>query len=65
MKNKFLKSAAVIKAQFVLLLLLCVSLTSQADNKLLESVVTYNQLDKVLNFDKTWVDYPAYSDRSG
>lgn len=55
------------KMQFVLLLLLlfCVSLTSQADNKLLESVVKYEQLDKVLNFDKTWVDYPAYSDRAG
>ncbi len=63
MKNRFLKSAISMKMQFVLLLLLCVSLTSQADNKLLESVLTYNQLDKVLNFDKTWVDYPAYSDR--
>lgn len=64
MKNRFLKSAVSVKMQFVLLLLFCVSLTSRADNKLLESVVKYEQLDKVLNFDKTWVDYPAYSDRS-
>lgn len=53
MKNRFLKSAVSVKMQFVLLLLFCVSLTSQADNKLLESVVKYEQLDKVLNFDKT------------
>lgn len=65
MKNRFLKSAISMKMQFVLLLLFCVSLTSQADNKLLESIVKYEQLDKVLNFDKTWVDYPAYSDRAG
>lgn len=52
MKNKFLKSAAVIKAQFVLLLLLCVSLTSRADNKLLESVVKYEHLIKCLTLIK-------------
>lgn len=53
-----------IKILIVFILLLCVNNTSWADNKLLERVVSYEQLDQVLNFNKTWVDYPKYSDRS-